>query len=328
MDKHIVFDAHLTPADRIVLEDLAQDVRNGLTPAKNSSKENGAPSATTTAACALLDGLNDPSSVDFEPTVFTSVDLRDLQLPKIVDRWLLRPYIDFASKIVRHKTDVVFVTHLALYISTTIPSALVLFSNFTWIHGVLHFVMQFSYMGAYTIMMHQHIHQRGILRKELALFDRLFPYVLDPLMGHTWNSYFYHHVKHHHVEGTGPNDLSSTIRYQRDSLTHFIHYWARFFLFAWCELPLYFFRTKRYWYAAMSAFWEWSSYVGMYLLWTRVDARAAFFAVVLPFLLLRVGLMLGNWGQHAFVDDQDPDSDYRTSITLVDTTVRASPVLA
>ena len=43
--------------------------------------------------------------------------------------------------------------------------------------------------------------QQRCARKEYALFDLLVPYILEPLMGHTWDSYFYHHVKHHHAEG-------------------------------------------------------------------------------------------------------------------------------
>jgi hypothetical protein len=31
--------------------------------------------------------------------------------------------------------------------------------------------------------------------------------------------------------------------------------------------------------------------------------------------------MVGNWGQHAFVDNEEPDSDYRSSITLIDVAV-------
>ena len=31
--------------------------------------------------------------------------------------------------------------------------------------------------------------------------------------------------------------------------------------------------------------------------------------------------MVGNWGQHAFVDEVDPNSDYRSSITLIDVQV-------
>jgi len=53
----------------------------------------------------------------------------------------------------------------------------------------------------------------------------------------------------------------------------------------------------------------------------RVDARAALFVFGLPLLFLRIALMVGNWGQHAFVDCDEPDSDYRSSVTLVDVAV-------
>lgn len=49
-----------------------------------------------------------------------------------------------------------------------------------------------------------------------------------------------------------------------------------------------------------------------------VDWRAAMVTLGLPVALLRVALMVGNWGQHAFVDGDEPDSDYRSSVTLVD----------
>ena len=29
-------------------------------------------------------------------------------------------------------------------------------------------------------------------------------------------------------------------------------------------------------------------------------------------------MMMGNWGQHAFVDEDEPDSDLRSSITVID----------
>ncbi|KAL8420312.1 hypothetical protein RB594_003190 [Gaeumannomyces avenae] len=266
-----------------------------------------------------LESLSDPKHPNFEPTVFVSVDLKDLKLPAFVDRYLLRPYIGVAQKVVRYKTDVVMLTHLLIYFTTTIPSALWLFWSFTWTHAVLHFLMQLFYMPTYTLMMHQHIHQRGILAKGWpGLIDYAFPFVLDPLMGHTWNSYYYHHVKHHHVEGNGPGDLSSTIYFQRDNPWHFAQYVGRFYFFVWLDLPLYFYRTRKYKLAARCAFSELGSYAAMYCLWRFVNARAAFMVVILPFLLLRLAFMAGNWGQHAFVDWEDADSDYRSSITLID----------
>jgi len=161
----------------------------------------------------------------------------------------------------------------------------------------------------------------GVLSPKYAWFDQLFPYITDPLMGHTWNSYFYHHVKHHHVEGNGPNDLSSTVRFQRDELIDFLKYVGRFFVFIWFELPLYFLRKNKPIMAMKAGGWEVGNYIVIYLLATRVKTAATVMTLVVPLVLLRIALMVGNWGQHAFVDEIEPDSDFRSSITLIDVPV-------
>jgi hypothetical protein len=252
------------------------------------------------------------------------MDLRDLKLryPRL-DKYVLQPYVSWAAGIARRPTDVVMVTHLLLYFLTSLPSAVYLFRNFTYLHGVLHFVMQFYFMGTYTLMMHQHIHMRGILAPKYALFDTLFPYITDPLMGHTWNTYFYHHVKHHHIEGNGPKDLSSTLRFQRDSPLDFACYVFRFMLLIWLELPLYFLSRKRPFMALKAFFFEVGNYTTYVLLATYVNWRATLFVFILPLSLMRIGLMVGNWGQHALVDRDEPDSDFRSSITLIDVPVSA-----
>lgn len=221
----------------------------------------------------------------------------------------------------RVETDVVMLNHLVLYFTTVVPSAVYLYYHFTWLHGVLHWIMQSYYVGTYTLMMHQHIHMGGILAKPFWLFDSLFPYITNPLMGHTWNSYYYHHVKHHHVEGNGPGDLSSTMRYQRDDLGHFLCYIGRFFFFIWLELPLYFIRKGQLILGIKAGFWELGNYFAIYALFHWVNPRATLFVFLLPVVLLRMGLMVGNWGQHAFVDEIDPNSDFRSSITLIDVPV-------
>ncbi|KFA55304.1 hypothetical protein S40293_04938 [Stachybotrys chartarum IBT 40293] len=323
--EYIVFDQNLTKPDRLVLQSLASDLQtpdaadlHSRTAAKASP--NGHSQRGESQDELTIDALtrrNDPKDARFVPTVVNGFDLEGVQVPPILDSWLLQPYIRFARSIVRVETDVVMLTHLLLYFATSVPSAIFLFRNFTWIHGILHFVMQVSYMGPYTLMMHQQIHMGGILKKRFQLIDTVFPYITDPLMGHTWNTYYYHHVKHHHVEGNGPHDLSSTLRYQRDDIFHFLHYVGRFYFFIWLDLPLYFLRKGRRALAFKAAFWELSSYAMIVSLF-RLNPRACTFAIVLPLALLRLGLMVGNWGQHAFVDRDDPDSDYRSSITLID----------
>lgn len=255
--------------------------------------------------------------------MLNGLDFGSFRLPPVLDTWLLRPYIRVARSVVRVQTDVVMLNHLLLYFATSVPSAALLFWRFSWPHALLHLVMQGSYMGTYTLMMHQHIHQRGILAKRFSLLDTIFPYITDPLMGHTWNSYYYHHIKHHHVEGNGPDDLSSTIRYQRDDFSHFLHYVGRFFFLIWLDLPLYFARKKRMSLAMKAGFWEGASYATLYGLY-RLNPRAALCVVLLPLFIMRIAMMAGNWGQHAFVDEDEPDSDYRSSITLIDVAVSIS----
>lgn len=272
-----------------------------------------------------LNGWNDPQSDHFEPTIFVSWDLPFVKLPAALDRGVVQPYIKWARTVVRIETDVVMLTHLILYFTTSVPSMLYLYYRFSWYHGVLHWLMQSYYVGTYTLMMHQHIHMNGILSKKYAWFDRIFPYLTDPLMGHTWNSYYYHHVKHHHIEANGPDDLSSTIRYQRDDLLHFLHYVGRFFFFVWLDLPLYFIRKKKTSMALKTTGSELMNYSILAVLATQVNFRATLFAFLLPLLLLRLGLMAGNWGQHALVDEVEPDSDFRSSITLIDVAVSLDP---
>jgi hypothetical protein len=296
---------------------------NGTTNGHANGKANGSlPDAETTDENTItkLEALNNPKSPDFEPTVFFFWDLPNL--PPTLQS-LLVPYINFAQTIVRNPTDVVMLTHLILYFTTSVPSAIYLFYHFSWTHGILHWLMQSWYVGTYTLMRHQHIHMGGILAKRfpIDLFDNLFPYLTDPLLGHTWNSYYYHHVKHHHVEGNGPEDLSSTLRYQRDDLLNFLHYVGHFLLCTWAELPLYFVRKSQYDKASKAAFWEWSNLAFIFYV-ARLNFRPALFVFVLPFLVIRLGLMVGNWGQHALVDEVEPDSDFRSSITLIDVAVR------
>ncbi|KAM4065252.1 fatty acid desaturase domain-containing protein [Hirsutella rhossiliensis] len=340
MEKQIVLDAALTRADQVVLRNLARDIEasngahvtddstdrdSGIGSEETSTDGDGpldghdaGKSSKTAQEVARLKALRNPGSGEFEPTVLLSVDDCSQRVSPAVNKHLLQPYVRLAQKVARHQTDVVMITHLIMYFSTLVPSAILLYRRFSLIHGILHSAMQIYYLGSYTLMMHQHIHQRGILAKQFAAFDKLFPYILDPLMGHTWNSYYYHHVKHHHVENNGPDDLSSTLRFQRDSVADFLCYVGRFFFLVWIELPLYFLRKNRLSMAMQAAGCESLTYVFYCAMAILFGGKATFFVYLFPLLLMRTGLMIGNWGQHAFVDADEPDSDFRSSVTLID----------
>ncbi|KAK0115724.1 hypothetical protein ONS95_000016 [Cadophora gregata] len=308
-------EAFFTLSDNIVLEELYKDIKDVKGGAKPSLGEDR-------PSLKLLESMSNPKDPDFQPTVFSTWDykLADLDNKTInsIRSVILCNYITWARTVVRHETDVIFLSHIIMYCCTLIPSALYLFfGNFTYIHGIIHLLITVWYSGGFTLMMHNHIHNNGVLAKPYATFDWAFPYVLEPLMGHTWDSYYYHHVKAHHVEGNGPDDLSTTIRYQRDSIWCFFQYEARFLLLCWFDLPMYFINKRKYNLAFKASSLEFASYTYLYLL-ARWQFKPALFVFLLPFLIMRIGLMLGNWGQHALVDDLEPDSDFRSSITLID----------
>ncbi|KJK68144.1 Fatty acid desaturase [Aspergillus parasiticus SU-1] len=311
-------DPNLTISDVLVLENLLDDIKAQRSEGQDREAVIQSRTSHHEETVKKLQALNDPHHSDFEPSVVFTWDLRDLRLYPWLDRWILQPYIGLATRIVRHETDVVMLSHILLYLTTSVPSAIFLFYRFSWTHGILHWLMQSYYTGTYTLLMHQHIHMGGVLKPKYRWLDMTFPYVTDRLMGHTWNSYYYHHVKHHHVEGNGPDDLSSTIRYQRDDLFDFLCYFGRFLLCVWFELPRYFFRKGNLRCGFKAGTWEILSLASMYWSWKYLGWKPTLFCFVIPFMQLRLGLMVGNWGQHAFVDEVDPDSDFRSSITLID----------
>ncbi|KAJ5295915.1 hypothetical protein N7508_010736 [Penicillium antarcticum] len=301
-------DPQLTTPDLLVAKEL---LRQNNRPQEHSNSKD---------AIKKLKALNDVTDPGFDPTVFQfwETNLLRRKLPRSIRQYLLEPYIRWAQGVARFPADVVMITHLLLYLTTSVPSALYLFYNFTWIHGLLHWIVHVWYAGSYTLMKHQYVHMKGVLAPKYRLIDTLFPYVVDPFVGHTWNSYYYHHVKMHHVEGNGPRDLNSTMWYDRDSIVDFARYVGRFFFLIWLDLPLYFLGKGQYSTAFRTAFWEFSNYIAIAFLYKHCHAQATFCVFVLPLLTLRAGLMAGNWGQHAFVDPSDPSSDFRSSVTLID----------
>ena len=113
------------------------------------------------------------------------------------------------------------------------------------------------------------------------------------------SSYYYHHKQMHHVEANGPNDLSSTLRYQRDSPYDFLCYLGRVLVGVGIELPLYFWRKNKRKTAVKAAFNE-ATCLSMIALAAIYNIKAAMFTLVLPLCILRIGLMVGNWGELAF----------------------------
>jgi len=225
-----------------------------------------------------------------------------------VARTVLRPMLVDA----RNET---FVLYTLLMAATVLPSAAWLFASFAWWHGAVHVVLVTQLAATYVAILHNSCH-RATYAKPFAYMEYLIPYVLAPFMGQTWNTYYYHHVKHHHVEDNGPNDLSSTLRYRRDSFADFVVYFLRFLLLTWLELPLYFVKRREYDRAALTFGGELGT-MGLMALAASYNGAAVACFFLLPLIIVRFGMMSGNWGQHAFIAQDDPQNNYKSSTVCI-----------
>lgn len=240
--------------------------------------------------------ITDPTSVDTTPR-------------NALERW-------FAARI-RDPRDLYMVRLLAvLSVGTMVPAALFysgvlpIWAGFLWIP-----VLFITMVGRFTLLLHAVCH-RAVFKREHRWMERYVPWVLGPFFGQTPMSFYVHHMGMHHPENNLDHDLSTTLPYRRDSKRAFAHYWARFFFFGWAHTLRYlsvrgrsklfytFVRGELAWLTAMAV-----------LLYVNPGATLVVFLV--PFVLIRFLMMAGNWGQHAFVDVDDPGNCYRNSINII-----------
>src|SRR6188768_3958787 len=100
-------------------------------------------------------------------------------------------------------------------------------------------------MDRFTLMIHFTSH-RQLFNRDYQSLNHIIPWLLGPFFGQTPNAYFAHHMGMHHREENLKDDLSSTMRFKRDRLDHWLRYWGRFLLFGVIELYAYFSRRGQF----------------------------------------------------------------------------------
>ncbi len=186
-----------------------------------------------------------------------------------------------------------------------------------WMMPIYWAVLFLVFFDRYILMLHNTSH-RPLWKREYNFLRHYIPWLLGPFCGETPETYYVHHITMHHAEGNLPKDLSSTMKYQRDSAFHFALYFLDFFFIAMFKLGRYQQVRGRSKLVRLMLVGEVGFYVVVALL-TWVSPWAALTVFVVPFLLCRFLMMCGNWGQHAFVDGNDPGNSYRNSITCINT---------
>jgi len=171
------------------------------------------------------------------------------------------------------------------------------------------------FFAPYVLMLHNVSHRR-LFKQKFSLFNYWPTSVLGLFFGQTPFSYYAHHVGMHHSENNLYTDLSSTIKYQRDSAFHFLRYFTRFFLLIPIDLSIYLVRTKKY--TLLIKYWIGESiFIALAVSLCMYNLPVGLTILVIPLVIARFGMMAGNWGQHAFVDTTDPNNCYRNSLTCI-----------
>ncbi len=234
-------------------------------------------------------------------------------LCKITDRW--------AEPHLVNKMDVAFTRLITRFMTQVFPLAIALFCLPGWwalAAGVPYvFFIFLKFAGPVMLGLHAVTH-RPLFRKPYRGLSKFITHFFPPFLGLTPFAYKSHHVLMHHKENNGDDDLSGTAEYKRDSPLHFMHYWFRFFAFAYLHMASYMFRRgKKKELAGLL--------IGDSLCWVAIAALAYFkpaatiMVFILPFLIMRLAMMAGNWTEHAFVDTSDPTNSYRNSINMINT---------
>lgn len=225
------------------------------------------------------------------------------------------------AKALNDPRDVVFV-NLALAIAIFVwPAAIFIFTreaDSIWLWAIPYWLgIALLFVDRFILMLHCTSHRTLFNRKFRAL-NLFIPWAIGPFMGETPESYFVHHMGMHHKEGNLPGDLSSTMPYDRDRFSNWLRYWGRFMFFGLPELFLYHRAKRSGKLVGRLAIGELGFWLACALL-CFVNWQATLILFVLPVLVVRTLMMAGNWGQHAFVDPDEPNNDFKSSITCINT---------
>jgi fatty acid desaturase len=228
----------------------------------------------------------------------------------------------FFKSMIRDERDMPFV-YLTLELTfILLPLAILLYLPLAgwlwWTLAILYQLLNnFRYKGSFGLMLHCTSH-RVFFNKKYDFLNRYLPWVIGPLFGQTPESYYSHHIGMHHPENNMPEDESSTMAYQRDSLRSFSRYLTTFIFTGVLTLCQYFIKRHRKKLLVKAARGE-LIFIAACIGLSFVNFPATLVVFIIPFAISRVIMMVGNWAQHAFIAADEPDNSYKNSITCINT---------
>lgn len=248
------------------------------------------------------------------------------ELTTITDPVFVRPdrytaFDKFWLSLIRDERDLPFV-YITLKISLIMVPLGILhyfvpFGTVLWwgLVAAYFYVNNFMFKGPFGLMLHCTSHRKWF-KQEYQILDHYLPWVISPFFGQSPETYYSHHIGMHHPEGNLEDDDSSTMQFQRDSFGDFMLYFLKFLFLGLINTFQYLHKRNRTKLKVMLIRGEFMLF-GFWILMSLINFPATFFVFILPFIISRFIMMLGNWTQHAFVDYEHPENLFKSSITCI-----------
>ncbi len=245
-------------------------------------------------------------------------------LPQITDPVFIRRNYNWLDKqflkIVRDERDLPFIYLLVRISCIILPMAVLLYTSLLpnwawWLLAVTYQVVNFIFRAPFGLMMHCISHRQLFKRKYRGFYYYII-WFIGPFMGHTPETYFSHHIGMHHAENNMPDDRSSTMFYQRDSIKDFFKYLGHFLVLGLKDLIVYLFarNKKKLAHNAMAGEFTFLMFCTV-MCFVNLPGTLAVFIVT--FFISRMIMMVGNWTQHSMIDPVDPANPYKNCITTI-----------
>jgi hypothetical protein len=193
---------------------------------------------------------------------------------------------------IRDERDLPFI-YLTCKITLTLwPLAIIMYwpgvNNWVWWGAAIayQFLNNLTFKGPFGLMLHCTSH-RVLFEKKYQFWNNYLPWAIGPLFGQTPESYYSHHIGMHHPENNMPDDDSSTMMYQRDSVKGFLHYLWSFVTFGVYDTARYHLRKKRNKLCVRLLRGE-LVFIAACIGLSFINFPATFVVFILPFLISRV----------------------------------------
>ena len=194
--------------------------------------------------------------------------------------------------------------------------------SFNWwaalAYHVLTYGPYFAFFSQIATLIHKEGHEpKGFFKKPFTFLNKFYGHFMVLFYGHVPEGYPMGHMRIHHKHDNAPDDVTSTVFYNRNHPARFMLYLFEFMLF-WTGISIAYYHFQRQRYD------EFRRIVFGMLFYYTVIATVMYFNfwfgfayLLLPHLSAIIFLAVINYTWHAWTDPSEPKNIYKNSITVL-----------